>query len=219
MVPPPKPKGNPLGSGRLKLGASGSSNGREYLGSSGALPGTDWSLKRSDSSFGLIPEHVARGNPGDIDWKVAKLAWLVNQIANVPYIITLSMCFTTKRTFQTKPLFDEKHVTMFVWAMGMIVVNSWICGSVIFSKPNRTIRRIAWAQGAAFMVMNLSLMMVVHNGTFVDLDTEGIEFIRWNTFYAGPPEVASQLFLFTTIMGFLNCKHCCGGGQANTSVV
>merc|ERR1719476_399319 len=110
----------------------GSSNGR--------LPGVERkSLQRTDSSFGLIPEHVARGNKDDIDWRMAKVAWLLNQVANVPYIITLSMCFTTQRTFQTKPLFDSKHVTMFVCAMGMIIVNTWITGSVIWTRANRTV--------------------------------------------------------------------------------
>jgi len=164
---------------------------------------------KSNTTFAMLPASVARGDVDDIDWRIAKVSWVINQIMNAPYLMTLAMCFTIPGSFNTKPLFDEKHVTFFIWSMGLIIVNSWITGYVIFVSTARTIRNIAWAQGAAFIVMNLSLMMVVHNGTFVDLDRDRIEYIQWNVFYAGPPEVISQIMLWTSIMGFFSCKRCC----------
>lgn len=163
---------------------------------------------KSHTTFNMLPKSVSRGEADDIDWRICKVAWIINQICNAPYLMTLAMCFTIPGSFNTKPLFDSKHVTFFIWSMGLIIVNSWITGYVIFVSSSRTIRNIAWAQGAAFVVMNLSLMMVVHNGTFVDLDRDRIEYIQWNVYYAGPPEVFSQLLLWTSLMGIFSCRKC-----------
>lgn len=205
---PPIPTFNQNEMPRKSLNMPGASPGRgssKFLNVDTSPSGRD----KSHTSFKMIPEHVARGDSDDIDWRIAKITWILNQIANAPYLMTLAMCFTIPGTFNTKPLFDSKHVTFFIWAMGLVIINSWITGYVIFSSNARSIRNIAWAQGAAFIVMNLSLMMVVHNGTFVDLDRDRIEYIQWNVFYAGPPEVVSQILLWMAMMGFLSCKRCC----------
>jgi len=165
-------------------------------------PDEDMTRMKSDTAIGgyLLPEHVTRGQAEDIDWRMCKIAWILNQLATLPYFITLGMCFTVKGS-SGNSLFDSKHKTMFIWAMLLILGNSWVTGAVIWNRSQRTQRMIAWAQGLSFAIANVSLMMVVHNGTFVSH-----YYLAVNTYYAGPPEVASQFLLWTSIMGFVYCK-------------
>lgn len=172
-----------------------------------SLQNESYSRQRDFSAVHVLGPDVAK-NATSINWKYASGALFLSVLANVAYFISLGTVLVTidnRPLREGNPLFDGAHKTMFIWGIIMITVYSGLSARLVFDKAWRAERNIGMVQAFGFVVFNLTLMLVTHNGTFLEFDS-----CKINTIYVGPPVLFFQLMLLLCLFGVF------GGSGGNT---